>query len=83
LFERRPLLVDAPGVAGIAAADDLVDEAPPGSEIVEVARGAQPSALLRWPWALSIEPFSCDTPGLLRVALPRQNCSRNIDHCGI
>jgi Tetratricopeptide repeat len=30
---------------------------------------ASPGALLRWPWALSIEPFSCDTPGLLRVGV--------------
>src|SRR5450631_1861945 len=32
---------------------------------------ASPSALLRWPCALSIEPFSCDTPGLLRVGVMR------------
>ena len=29
LFQRHSLLVDALGVAGVAAADDLVDEAPP------------------------------------------------------
>jgi hypothetical protein len=35
-MSARPLLVDAPGVAGIAAANDLVDEAPPGSEIISL-----------------------------------------------
>src|ERR1019366_7693827 len=30
---------------------------------------ASPSALLRWPRALSIEPVSCATPGLLRVGV--------------
>lgn len=28
-------------------------------------------ALLRWQWALSIEPFSCATPLLLRVGFIR------------
>ena len=41
LVQRHPLLVDALGVAEVAAADDVVDEAPPCGEIVEVSRGAQ------------------------------------------
>ena len=41
LLQRRALLIDALGVAGVAAPDDLVDEAPPCRKIVEVARGAQ------------------------------------------
>ena len=73
LVRRRPLLVDALGVAEVAAADDVVDEAAPCGEIVEVARCAQHEGVgersLRWPWALSIEPFSWLTPGLLRVGV--------------
>ena len=37
----QPLLVDALGVAEVAAADDVVDEPPPCGEIVKVSRGAQ------------------------------------------
>src|SRR5271166_4008524 len=33
LVQRHPLLIDALGVAEVAAADDVVDEAPPGGEI--------------------------------------------------
>src|SRR5271156_5660709 len=40
-FQRQPLLVDPLGVAGVAATDDLVDEAPPRRERLEVAGGAQ------------------------------------------
>ena len=73
LVQRHPLLVDALGVAKVAAADDVVDEAPPRGEIVKVrdarSNRASASALLRWPWALSIEPFSWLTPGLLRVGV--------------
>ena len=60
-FQRRPLLVDALGVAGVAAADDLVDETPPGGKVVKVARGAQRQGVgerFKWPCELSIEPFS-------------------------
>src|SRR5271166_2414401 len=41
LVQSHPLLIDALGVADIAAADDFVDEAPPCGEIVEISRGAQ------------------------------------------
>src|SRR5271156_1958048 len=41
LFQRQSLLLDTLGVAGVAAADDLVDEAPPCRQRLEVARGAQ------------------------------------------
>jgi hypothetical protein len=40
-LERQPLLVDPLGVAGVAAADNLVDETAPCRERPEVARGAQ------------------------------------------
>src|SRR5665213_2319932 len=41
VFQRQPFLIDALGVASVAASDDLVDEASPNRKIVEVARGAQ------------------------------------------
>ena len=41
VLQRRALLVDALGVAGVAAPDDLVDEAAPLRQVLEVARGAQ------------------------------------------
>ena len=41
LVQRHPLLVDTLGVAEVAAANDVVDEAPPCRKIVEVSRGAQ------------------------------------------
>ena len=59
--------VDAPR---IAAAGEV---GPPSRQIVEVMRAAQQQGVaerpLRWPWALSIAPFSCDMPGLLRVGV--------------
>ena len=73
LVQRHSLLIDALGVAEVAAANDVVDEAPPCGEIVKVSRGAQQQSVgersLEWPWALSIEPFSWLTPGLLRVGV--------------
>ena len=70
-LERLALAVDPPGVAGIAAADDLVDEAAIGSEIIElgVPRSSSASAIarLRWPCELSIAPFSWAMPRLLPV----------------
>jgi len=39
-LQRRALLVYAPGVAGVAARDDLVDEAAPSRQVIEVARSA-------------------------------------------
>ncbi len=41
LLQRHPLLVDALGIARVAAANNLVDEATPCRKIVEVARRAQ------------------------------------------
>ena len=41
LVQRHSLLINALGVAEVAAADDVVDEAPPCGEIVKVSRGAQ------------------------------------------
>ena len=73
LFQRDPFLVDALGVAGVAAADDPSTKprhAGRSSKSREArSNRASASALLRWPWALSIEPFSWLTPGLLRVGV--------------
>jgi hypothetical protein len=41
IFQRQPFLVDALGVASVAAANDLIDEAPPRGKMVEVGGGAQ------------------------------------------
>src|SRR5277367_5115884 len=46
LFQRESLLLDALGVAGVAAADDLVDEAPPCRQRLEVARGSQQEGVI-------------------------------------
>jgi len=40
-LQRQPLLIDALCIARVAAANDLVDEAPPCQKIFEVARGTQ------------------------------------------
>ena len=45
LVQRHPLLVDALGVAEVAAADDVVDETPPCRKVVEVSRGAQQQSI--------------------------------------
>ena len=39
--QRHPLLIDALGIARVAPANDLVDEAPPRRKIVEVPRSTQ------------------------------------------
>jgi hypothetical protein len=44
--QSRALLIDALGVGGVAAPDDLVDKAPPGGEIVKIARAAQQERVL-------------------------------------
>jgi len=44
--QSRALLIDALGVGGVAAPDDFVDKAPPGGEIVEIARAAQQERVL-------------------------------------
>src|SRR5271163_227547 len=46
LFQRESLLLDTLGVAGVAAADDLVDEAPPCRQRLEVARGSQQEGVI-------------------------------------
>ena len=66
--------VDALGVAGVVAADDLVDEAAIGGEIVEIGSmprisSASSIALLRWPCGPSMAPFSWAMPALLRVGV--------------
>src|SRR5260370_13102348 len=45
-LQRRALEIKALAVAGIAPPDNLVDEAPIGIEVVEVARAAQQKRIL-------------------------------------
>ena len=80
VLEARPLGIDPRAKAGVAAPDNLVDEPAVGGKIVEVARAPQQQrildgplemARLRWPWRLSMAPFSWATPALLRLgAIP-------------
>ena len=70
-LKRGPLGRDAFGVVGVLAADDLVDERAIARQIIEVAGTAHqqrvPDGLLKMAMRLSIAPFSCATPRLLRV----------------
>ena len=73
-LQRHPLLIDALGVARVAAADDLVDEAPPCRKIVEVARGAQQQGVCERSFEMAMRAFDRTvlvrlTPGLLRVGV--------------
>ena len=54
VLQRQPLLIDALGVASVAATDNLVDEAPPRREIVEVARGAQQQRVGKRPLEMAV-----------------------------
>jgi hypothetical protein len=62
--------VDAPGIADVAAADDLVDEAAIGGQSAKSAEprisSASWMARLRWPCGPSMAPFSWAMPVLLR-----------------
>ena len=49
--------IDALGVAGIAAADDLVDEAAIGGQIVEVARPPHQQRILDRPLEMAVRAF--------------------------
>ena len=44
-------------VAGVAAADDLVDEAAIGSQVVEVARPAQQQRVVDGPLEMAVRAF--------------------------
>ena len=70
-LKRGPLGLDAFGVVGVLAADDLVDEAAITGRLSKSftprISSASLTAFLRWPCGLSIAPFSCATPRLLRV----------------
>ena len=72
-LQRHPLLVDALGVARVAAANDLVDEAPPCRKIVEVARGAQQQGVGERSLEMAMRALDrailVATPGLLRVGV--------------
>jgi len=74
-LQHRPLEIEPPAVARIAAPDDLVDKAAIGLERIKVRdprrNSASSIARFRWPCALSIEPFSCAKPRLLRVGSMR------------
>ena len=77
LRQRRkpgPLQLDPLAVVGIPPTDDFIDEAAVGIEIVEVTAAAQQQRVFErllemGRCELSIEPFSCATPGLLRVGV--------------
>lgn len=56
-FQRYPLLVDALGVARVAAANNLVDEAPPCRKIVEVARGTQQQGICQRSFEMAMRAF--------------------------
>ncbi len=66
VFQRQPLLIDALGVASVAATDDLVEEAPPRREIVEVARGAQQQGVGERPLEMAVRTL--DRAVLMRHA---------------
>ena len=74
-LQGRPFEIQPLAVASIAAPDDLVDKAAISLEGVKIARSARNSASsiarFRWPCGLSIEPFSCAKPRLLRVGAMR------------
>ena len=56
-LQRHPLLIDALGIARVAAANDLVDEAPPCRKIVEVARGAQQQGVCQRSFEVAMRAF--------------------------
>ncbi len=64
--QNCPFLIDSLGVTGIAAADDLVDEATPGRQVVEIARAAQQQGVLDRPLEMAMGAF--DRPVLMRDA---------------
>ena len=71
LLERRAFNLDAPAVASVAAPHDLVDQASVGGKLGELSRAPQQQLVLdrllqMAVGALSIAPFSCARPGLLR-----------------
>jgi hypothetical protein len=74
-LQGRALVIEALAVASIASPDDLVDEAAIGLERVESrdprSNSASSMARFRWPCGLSIDPFSCAKPRLLRVGSMR------------
>ena len=74
-LKPRALEIEPLAVARIAPPDDLVDKTTIGVELVKGARAAQQQrisiAFFRWPCELSIAPFSCARPGLLRLGVMR------------
>ena len=75
-FEPHPLDLERLAPASVGASDHLlIDEAAVGIEISKIGAAAQQQSLLKGHRSLrcacdpSIEPFSCATPGLLRVGV--------------
>src|SRR5665213_3185467 len=56
-LQRHPLLIDALGIARVAAANNLVDEAPPCRKIVEVARGTQQQGIFQRSFEMAMRAF--------------------------
>src|SRR6202453_5009527 len=65
-LQRHPLLIDALGIARVAAANNLVDEAPPCRKIVEVARGTQQQGICQRSFEMAMRAF--DRTILVRYA---------------
>ncbi len=57
LAEMRPLQIDATAVVGILSADDLIDEATIGNEIVEVSGATQQQRILQRPFQMAMRAF--------------------------
>ena len=78
VLQCRALGIDARAVAAVLAADDVVDEVAIGRKSVESneprIRKASWTAALRWPWELSIPPFSCAMPRLQNSRLTMTWC---------
>src|SRR5215207_4302798 len=56
-LQRHPLLIDALGIARVAAANDLIDKTPPGWKIVEVARGTQQQGICQRSFEMAMRAF--------------------------
>jgi hypothetical protein len=57
LLEPRTLDIDALAIAGIAAADDLIDEAAVAGQIVEIARAPHQQRVIDLPLEMTVRTF--------------------------
>ena len=72
-LQRGPLTVDPPGVAGIAASDEFVEEAAVGGQIRELGARPQQQRVGDGAFEMAVRsldaPFSWAIPALLRVGV--------------